>query len=57
MERAREQPLQRKTDVVKTSAPVKAPETNKPLQTVLPLDETPVVTREGFSWDETTGIE
>jgi len=57
VERAREQPLQRKTDVVKTSAPVKEPEMKKPVQALLPLEETSVVKREGFSWDESKGIE
>jgi hypothetical protein len=57
VERTREQPLPRKADAVKASAPVKAPETKKPVQTVLPLEEMPVVKREGFSWDETQGIE
>jgi Type IV secretion-system coupling protein DNA-binding domain len=57
VERAREQLLPRKMDVVKTSAPVKAPEMKKPIQAVLPLEETPVVKREGFSWDESKGIE
>jgi hypothetical protein len=57
MERAREQPLQSKPDVVKTLASVKAPETKKPVQAVLPLDETPVVTRDGFIWDEDKEIE
>jgi hypothetical protein len=57
VERMREQPLPRKADAVKASAPVKAPETKRPVQTVLPLEETPVVKREGFSWDETQGIE
>ena len=32
-------------------------ETKKPVQAVLPLEETPVVKREGFSWDESKGIE
>ncbi len=57
VERAREQPLPRKADAVTTSAPAKAPETKKPVQAVLPLEETPVVKREGFSWDESKGIE
>jgi len=57
VERTREQPLQRKTDAVKTAAPVKSPEMKKSIQAVLPLEETPVVKREGFSWDESKGIE
>jgi type IV secretory pathway TraG/TraD family ATPase VirD4 len=57
VERTREQPLPREADAVKTSAPVKAPETKKPVQALLPLEETSVVKREGFSWDETKGIE
>jgi hypothetical protein len=57
VERTREQPLPRKVDAVKTSAPVKAPETKKPVQALLSLEETSVVKREGFSWDETKGIE
>jgi type IV secretory pathway TraG/TraD family ATPase VirD4 len=57
VERVRKQLLPRKTDVVGTSAPTKAPETKKPIQAVLPLEETPVVKREGFSWDESKGIE
>jgi type IV secretory pathway TraG/TraD family ATPase VirD4 len=57
VERAREQPLQRKMDVVKTSASVKEPEMKKPVQGLLPLEETSVVKREGFSWDDSKGIE
>ena len=57
LERKREQPLPRKTDVVKTSAPIKASETKKPIQAVLPLEERSAVKREGFSWDESKGIE
>ena len=57
LERRREQPLPRKADAVKPSAPVKAPEVKKPLQADLPLEETPVVKKEGFSWDESKGIE
>jgi type IV secretory pathway TraG/TraD family ATPase VirD4 len=57
LERTREQPLPPKANVVKTSTPVKASETKKPVQAVLPLEETPVVKREGFSWDESKGIE
>jgi hypothetical protein len=57
VERTRQQPLPRKADAVKTSAPVKAPEMKKPVQALLPLEETSVVKREGFSWDETKGIE
>jgi hypothetical protein len=57
LERAREQPLPRKADAVKTSAPVKTLEVKKLVQAVLPLEETPVVKKEGFSWDESKGIE
>lgn len=57
LERVREQPQPRKPDAVKTSAPVKTPEVKKPVQAVLPLEETPVVKKEGFSWDESNGIE
>ena len=57
LERTREQPLPRKMDTVKTPAPVKSPETKKPVQGVLPLEEMPVVKKEGFSWDESKGIE
>jgi len=56
LERAREQPLPRKADAIKISASVKVPETKKPVQAVLPLEETPVK-REGFRWDESKGIE
>jgi Type IV secretion-system coupling protein DNA-binding domain len=57
LERVREQPQPRKPDAVKTSAPVKTPEVKKPVQAVLPMEETPVVKKEGFSWDESKGIE
>lgn len=57
VERAGAQPLQRKTYIANTSAPTKAPEVRKPVQSVLPLEETPVLEREGFSWDESKGIE
>jgi hypothetical protein len=57
LERAREQPLRRKADAIKTSAPVKMPEVKKPVQAVLPLEETPVVKKEGFSWEESNEIE
>jgi len=57
LERTREQPLPRIADAVKTPAPVKAQEIKKPVQALLPLEETSVVKREGFSWDETKGIE
>ena len=57
VERARVQPLHRKTDAVKTSAPVKAPEMKKPVPALLPLEQTSLVKREGFSWDESKGIE
>lgn len=47
----------RKVDTVKTSRPAKPSETKKPVQGALPLEEKPVVKREGFSWDESKGIE
>jgi hypothetical protein len=50
-------PQPRKVDAVKTSAPAKAPETKKPVQAALPLEEKPAPKREGFTWDETKGIE
>jgi hypothetical protein len=57
VERTREQPLSRKANAVKASAPVKVPETIKPVQAVLPLEEAALLKREGFSWDESKGIE
>jgi type IV secretory pathway TraG/TraD family ATPase VirD4 len=57
LERAREQPLARKVETVKISTPVNTPETKKPVQASLPLEEAPVVKKEGFSWDESKGIE
>lgn len=57
LERPREKPLLRKVDAVKISAPTIAPETEKPVQAFLPLEETPAAKREGFSWDESKGIE
>jgi hypothetical protein len=57
LERVREQPQPRKPDAVETSASVKTPEVKKLVQAVLPLEETPVVKKEGFSWDESKGIE
>lgn len=57
LERMRDQPLPRKADAVKTPAPAKSPEPRKAVQTVLPLEEKPTVKREGFSWDESKGIE
>lgn len=57
LERMRGQPLPRKADAVKTPAPAKSPEPKKAVQTVLPLEEKPTVKREGFSWDESKGIE
>jgi type IV secretory pathway TraG/TraD family ATPase VirD4 len=57
IERALEKPRPRKVDPVKTSAPVKGPETKKPVQGVLPLEEASASKREGFSWDESRGIE
>ncbi|TCK75215.1 type IV secretion system DNA-binding domain-containing protein [Acidipila rosea] len=57
LERTREQPRPRKVDAAKTPAPVKASEAKKPVQAVLPLEDKAAVKREGFSWDETKGIE
>lgn len=57
VERMREQPLPRNADAVKTSAQTITPEAKKPVQGVLPLEETPAVKREGFRWDESKGIE
>ena len=57
LERTREQPRPRTMDAGMTPAPVKASEAKKPVQAVLPLEENPTVKREGFSWDETKGIE
>jgi hypothetical protein len=57
LERMRDQPLPHKADPVKTPAPAKSPEPKKAVQTVLPLEEKPAVKREGFSWDESKGIE
>ncbi|QHS52364.1 type IV secretion system DNA-binding domain-containing protein [Edaphobacter sp. 12200R-103] len=56
LERAMEKPRARKVEVVKT-APAKAPESKKPVQSILPLEETSAPKREGFSWDESKGIE
>lgn len=57
VERMRDQPMPRTANVVTTSAPTQSPEIKKPVQAVLPLEEMPVVKREGFSWDESKGIE
>jgi type IV secretory pathway TraG/TraD family ATPase VirD4 len=57
LERPREKPLPRKADVVKILAPTKTPETKKPVQAVSPMEEKSAVKREGFSWDESKGIE
>jgi hypothetical protein len=57
LERTIEQPRPRTVDAAKTPAPAKTPETKKPVQAVLPLEEKPAVKREGFSWDESKGIE
>jgi len=57
LERPRKKPLPRKADVVKASAPAKSSEPKKPVQAVLPLEEKSAVKREGFSWDESKGIE
>jgi type IV secretory pathway TraG/TraD family ATPase VirD4 len=57
LERGREQPLPRKVETVKISTPVKTPETKKPVQASLPLEAAPVAKKEGFSWDESKGIE
>jgi len=57
LERTREQPRPRTVDAARTPAPAKASEAKKPVQAVLPLEEKPTVKREGFSWDESKGIE
>lgn len=58
IERRMEKPRPHTVEVVKTAPPAKGPETNKkPVQCVLPLEETSATKREGFSWDESTGIE
>jgi type IV secretory pathway TraG/TraD family ATPase VirD4 len=57
IERTLEKPRPRKVDAVKTPVPVKAPEMKKPVQAILPMEEKPAVKREGFSWDESKGIE
>lgn len=57
LEWAREERMQPEADAINTPAPAKAPETKKPIQAVLPLEETAVVKKEGFSWDESKGIE
>jgi type IV secretory pathway TraG/TraD family ATPase VirD4 len=57
LERRREQPLPRQEYAVKPSALERTPEVKKPVQAVLPLEETPVLKKQGFSWDESKGIE
>jgi type IV secretory pathway TraG/TraD family ATPase VirD4 len=57
IERTMEQPRPRKVDAAKPSTAIKAPETKKPVQGVLPLEEKSTVKREGFAWDESKGIE
>lgn len=57
LERTLAPPQPRKADAVKTSVPAKAPETKKPVQAALPLEETPAVKRTGFIWDESKSIE
>jgi len=57
IERVREETSSLKTDVVKASASVKPPEPKRAVQAVLPLEEKSVGKREGFSWDESKGIE
>ena len=57
LERTREQPRPRKMDAGMTPAPVKASEAKKPVQAVLPLEDKTAVKREGFTWDESKGIE
>jgi hypothetical protein len=47
----------RKLDTVKISTPARTPAPQKPIQGVLLLEETPTAKREGFSWDESKGIE
>ena len=57
IERTMQEPRPRKVDTLKASAPAKALDTKKPVQAALPLEENPAVKREGFSWDESKGIE
>lgn len=57
IERALEKPRPRKVETVKTSTPAKSPETKNSAQGGLPLEETSAAKREGFSWDESKGIE
>jgi len=57
LERMRKESLPRKEDAVKISAPGKSVEPMKAVQAVLPLEEKAAVKREGFSWDESKGIE
>jgi hypothetical protein len=57
LERRREEPLPRKADVAKIPGSAQSPESKKAVQAVLPLGEKPAVKREGFSWDESKGIE
>ena len=57
LERTREQPRPRTVDAARTPAPAKASEAKKPVQAVLPLEDKAAVKREGFSWDESKGIE
>jgi type IV secretory pathway TraG/TraD family ATPase VirD4 len=57
LERTMEKPRPRKVDAVKTPAPAKPLAPKTAVQAVLPLEETLPVKREGFSWDESKGIE
>ncbi len=57
IERALEKARPRKIEVVKAAVPANPPEPKKPVQAVLPLEEKPMVKREGFSWDESKEIE
>jgi hypothetical protein len=57
LERTMEKPRPRKVDAAKTPAPAKPLAPKTAVQAVLPLEEKPPVKREGFSWDESKGIE
>lgn len=57
IERTMEKPRPRKVDAAKPSTAIKAPETKKTAQAVLPLEEKSAAKREGFTWDESKGIE
>ncbi|WP_263418397.1 type IV secretion system DNA-binding domain-containing protein [Terriglobus albidus] len=57
LERTREQASPREAEAAKAPTSMKMPEAKKPVEQVLPLEKTPVVKQEGFSWDESNGIE